>query len=204
VLSVCISHKNRAYVQIPGGELRPLFRLAFAALTLSLSKISEPSEVVIADFSDEQRTSLGLWIAECHGVTVRVIRGTGDFTIGAGRNQAAGVARGDKLFFMDADMLCPVAVIRRALEVMAEGKAFAPFYDRLNPDGSVAERGNGTGNLFCLRRHLEEAGPWIEAHEWANDGDTAMWHWFESHGLAAPREFVPGFVHQWHPHMEHS
>jgi glycosyltransferase involved in cell wall biosynthesis len=200
MLSVCISHKNRAFVRTEKGLPKPLFRAALPALSAALAVAAPTAEIVIADFSDDPDLGLGPWVADAADVTVRVIAGSGPFTIGAGRNQAAAAARGDELFFMDADMLTPVAVIRRGLQLLAEGRPFAPFYDRLNPDGSVAERGIGTGNVFMLRAHLREAGPWVEVHEWGKDGDTPMWDFLgRRQGV---REFVSGFVHLWHPHQE--
>ena len=201
MLSVCIGHKNRAFVQAPGGEFRPLFRASFAALVAALVELGEPAEIVIADFSDDDRLGLGPWIADSCGIPVRVVRGAGPFTFGGGRNQAVAEAGGEQLFFMDADMLTPAAVIRRGLQVLAEGKAFAPFYERLDVGGGVSQKGIGTGNLFCLRNQFREAGPYKETPEWSGDEDSAMWHWWESRGLGV-REAIPGFVHQWHPHVD--
>ena len=206
MLSICIGHKNRGYVRLPSGALRPLFRAGMPVLADAIMSIvyREPVEVVIADFSDDQDLAVGPWVFDAHGIDIHIAYGVSPFSIGKGRNLAYSQARGDKLFFMDCDMLCPAAVLKRGLEVLDEGKAFAPLYDRLSPDGSVEQRGNGTGNIFVLRKDFEAVGgKWLESHDWAGDGDTAMWHELNDVRGLGVREFVPGFVHQWHPHMKH-
>ena len=197
MLSVCIGHKNRAFIEHEG-TLKPIFRRAFDALCASIQDCKLVAEIVIADWSDDTRLGLGPWCASGM-IPVRIIPGEGEFTVGGAKNVAGRSAQYGRIFFMDSDMLTPAAVILRGLEVIEQGKAFFPFYKRLLPDGKTFEPGGvGTGNVFCLREHFKAAGGFKELPGWADD-DTIFHHWFWERDLAV-RETIEGFYHLWHPH----
>lgn len=215
LLSICINHRNRSWLQV-GDELRPLFRTGFDRLCEVLRGAGILAEILIVDWPDAASGELGLgnwsidpqtgaptgdpppdWL-QTDAAWLRLFRGEGRFTRGGGRNQAARkYARGDVLFFMDADMLVSPKTVERGLAVVGAGKAFFPFYRRRSRDGKRLDEGIGTGNSFMSARHFAECGGFPETPAWGGE-DTAVCNWFTARGLCV-RELVQDFIHQWHP-----
>lgn len=197
MLSILVNHWNRSYTVDPDGSLRPLFRRAFGALFRAVRATKTHAELVVVDWPDQDSPRLGLgpWLRSTPILPVTVVRGRGTFSRGAGRNQAAAHSDGDVLYFMDADMLTPPAVLRRGLRVVAQGQAFFPLYMRELRDGTY-KAGNGTGNAVVSREHFLASGGFPAAPEWGGE-DTAFARWFNARGLCV-REMVPGFIHQRH------
>ena len=194
-LSVCICHKNRSYYEWEG-RLVPLFRNSYDRLLSSICLAKVDAEIVIADWLDDTRLGLGPW---CDDHRVRVVRCVGDFTRGGGRRHAAAAARGEVLFFMDADMLVPPALLTRGIEVARQRDGFFPFYKRQPKPGLGPNMndGIGTGNVFCLREIYKDTSGFPEKKTWGGE-DTAFWIWFVKRNISV-REHVDGFIHQWHP-----
>src|SRR5262245_10673849 len=86
-----------------------------SAIQSALVEIGEPHEVIVADDSSSDATSS---VAQQHGA--RVIR-VEHRQISATRSAGAREARGDPLFFVDADTLVSAQVIMSALRCLREG-----------------------------------------------------------------------------------
>jgi glycosyltransferase involved in cell wall biosynthesis len=107
-----------------GPTLQSVFASARAA--------GEPFEVVVVDDASTDRTAA---VAAEHGA--RVVR-VGHRQIAATRNAGARAARGDILFFVDADTLADPAAVRAGLRVVRNGAAGGgclPRFDRPLPLG---------------------------------------------------------------------
>jgi len=124
-----------------------------------------------------------------------VVRPEGKFTRGGARNAAAAAAKGDILFFLDADMLCVPKLFERGMKIARDGKVFLPLYDFEGLDGKL-HPGNGTGNLFISRALWDKSTKFIEKDEWGGE-DTCFTHQFRAAGLNV-REKIDGFIHQYH------
>ncbi len=123
----------------------------------------------------------------------------GPFSCGRGRNEAAAAARGDALFFIDADCLVNAAVVAVGLSVVARGFAFFPimysYTDPAHTDGWW--RSSSYGNCAMSRDVFERSGGWPEYTQWGLEDD----HFFErvSSLVGTVRGNAHGLVHQWHP-----
>ena len=200
-LSVCINHKNRSFYEMAGSFV-PLFRKSFDYLMHALAELDLPVEVVIADWPDERSVRLGLgsWVEHPR---VKVVPCCGVFTRGEGRQIAAREASGDALYFMDANMLTPVALLSRGLQVVADGKAFFPLYVRQSRFRSAQYvDGIGTGNCIVSREMHKRSSGYPAKQTWGGE-DTKYWRWYVDRDLSV-REKVPGFIHQWHPGDNHN
>ncbi|MEZ0264845.1 MAG: glycosyltransferase [Phycisphaerae bacterium] len=195
MLSVCVALKNRSRVLADGRELR-----LFPTLVESLARTAPPNtELVVADW-DSDDWPLAEWLPDAVGpVALRVVRMAGRFTRGGGRNAAAAAARGDTLFFTDADCLLSPAVFERGAALLREGKAFFPvLYSLLDPDHRTGFWHHwGYGNALMTRAVFDQVGGWPDYKKWGRE-DV---HFFERVSALVPtvREEVPGFFHQWHP-----
>ncbi|MEK7765801.1 MAG: glycosyltransferase, partial [bacterium] len=155
------------------------------------------AELCIADWPTPDQ-NVARWICTATRLRARVVRMSGPFSRGRGRNGAARIARGAVLFFMDADMLCVPRVIERGLEVVREGKVFFPGYVRqAGPNCDKYSDGNGTGNAIISRSMYAAAEGYPEYEAYGGE-DIRFCRQFDIKGLAV-REKVEGFRHQWHP-----
>jgi hypothetical protein len=156
-------------------------------------------EVVIADWPDvPQLAPLSAWLAPTIGpLPYRVLPMDGPFNKGRGLNAAGEAAASDNLFFLDADMIVPGALLTRGLAWLSAGKAWFP--------GFTGREGNcprATGNLFIRREAWRECGRHVA---WDNrrGSDWAFAQAILARGLSAEplekRRPVPGFSHIWHP-----
>lgn len=132
--------------------------------------LGEPYEVVVADDASTDRTAA---IAEGYGA--RVIR-LAHRQIAATRNSGARHAKGDLLFFVDADTIVNADVVRAAVEALRGGAVGGgatgrfdepvPFYGRLLVPFSAwlmrTARLAAGCFLFCTRRAFEAAGGFDE------------------------------------------
>lgn len=80
-----------------------------------------PLEVIVADDGSRDRTAD---VAEAAGARVLRLPHRGP---AVARNEAAGVARGDVLVFLDADMECARGFLERLVQPIAEGRAIGTF-----------------------------------------------------------------------------
>lgn len=139
----------------------PTLRSVFA----SAAEVGEPFEVVVVDDASTDRT---VEIAADQGA--RVVR-VEHRQIAATRNAGARAARGDILFFVDADTLATPAAVRAGLRVVRNGAAGGciPRFDRPLPPvwrvvypalilGFRLARLTGGCFLFCSAAAFRAAG----------------------------------------------
>jgi len=193
-LSICIGHYRRTAVPWSGGIL-PIFPRCAGSLTAAVAAGAIEAELVVADWPSDPAQSLRPWLRQL-GMPTRIISGTGTFGRGTARNLAARAAHSNWLFFCDADMLVPPAILRRGCEILRERKAFFPGYWRqTGPDATRLSFGRGHGNAFVLREHYQQAGGFAEQRTWGGE-DTTFASWFAERNLLV-REYVI-------PHEGHS
>lgn len=197
MLSICTTVKNRSRVFVDGHELR-LFPQCVASLVNS--KPHElPIELVVTDWGSDD-WPLAEWLDElAGGLLITHLELKGRFSRGSGRNQAAAAARGDYLFFLDADCLVSERVLRRAYEVLREGNAYFPvlfsYYDPEHSDGWW--RHQGFGNCAISRECFETIGGFPEHGYWGKE--DVQFYELVCDISEVVREEVEGFFHQWHP-----
>jgi glycosyltransferase involved in cell wall biosynthesis len=143
-----------------------------SAIRGAMEGMGEDYEVIVVDDASSDATAS---IAQQHGA--RVIR-VEHRQIAATRNVGAREARGEVLFFVDADTLVNAQVVRSALRSMREGAVgggcVARFEGRLPLWWSMAYplfvlsvrvlRLPGGCCLFCVRSVFETTGGFSEAH----------------------------------------
>lgn len=197
MLSVCITVKNRSRCLVDGHELQ-LFPRCVASLSAAVGTAVD-CELVVSDWSSDD-WPLHEWISAVAGpLPTQIVQVDGRFSRGRGLNVAAGVARGNALFFTDADVLFARDVFDLGLRRIHDGHAYFPvlysFDDATHTSGWW--RHEGYGNCFVSRGTFEAAGRWPEYDTWGREDDE----FFAAveRCSAVEREQVPGFFHQWHP-----
>src|SRR5438270_1622793 len=124
MLSICVAIKNRSRVLIEGRELR-LFPNCVASILKSVANIE--AELVVADWNSDD-WPLTQWIeAAAHPIPVRLVAETGSFSRGRGLNSASRAAKGDVLFFTDADSLVCPKLIDDGMGYISLRKVFFPI-----------------------------------------------------------------------------
>jgi glycosyltransferase involved in cell wall biosynthesis len=100
---------------VPAYDEARLLPSTLAAIHRAAAAVGEPYEVVVADDASTDGTAR---VAAEHGARVVTAEHR---QIAATRNEGARAARGDRLFFVDADTWIDAAVVRAALEALANG-----------------------------------------------------------------------------------
>lgn len=197
MLSICVALKNRSRVVVEGHELR-LFPNCVDSIRRSVGD-DISAELVVADWNSDD-WPLDQWLPQAVGsLDLRIVPMEGSFSRGRGLNAAARAARGDILFFTDADcLMCPALFHAGILQVNATAAYFPVLYSYSDPEQVEGWwRHSGYGNCMLLRRTWEESGGWPEYNTWGREDDD-----FLKRVLAVAnvvREEAPGFFHQWHP-----
>ncbi len=197
MISLCINHKNRSRVKVDDRELL-LFPNCVRSIVEAAQGVPDV-ELVVADWESDD-WPLSEWLQNAAApIPVRLVTLQGTFSRGRGRNAAAAAARGNALFFLDADsLLCPL-LLESGLRYLAQGKAFFPIVYTFNePEHRTGWwRGQGYGNCLVTPSMLERAGGWPDYEMWGKEDEE----FFEKISAIVPvvREEVPGFYHQWHP-----
>jgi hypothetical protein len=198
MLSICIPVKNRSRERVHGRELQ-LLPTCVESIARAAREIPEEVELVLADWNSDD-WPLQEWLpTKIAGITYQVVNMEGKFSRGQGRNAAAHAARGNVLFFTDADSLVCPQVLTEGICCVHQGKAFFPvLYYFTDPEH---QRGKwwhtGYGNAIVSRKDFEKSGGWPEYPKYGRE-DV---HFFERIGAITEvvRKEVPGFYHQWHP-----
>lgn len=135
------------------------------------SALNRPYEVIVVDDSSSDGTSL---IASDHNVTVLAVHHR---QIAATRNAGARIARGDRLFFVDADTTVTSRLLEAALHCLEQGAAGGgalarfegrvPLYAHLLLWwlGWLMRLAGITGGafMFCSRRAFQATGGFNES-----------------------------------------
>lgn len=151
MLSICITIKNHSRVKVDEHDLL-LFPNCVTSIVESIDW-SFPCEIVVADWESDD-CSLNDWLEQtAKPISVSIINVKGEFSRGKGRNLVAIAAKGDYLFFLDADSLLCKEVINSGIQYLSEEKAFFlilfSFDDSRNQSGWW--RNTGYGN--CMVGH---------------------------------------------------
>jgi glycosyltransferase involved in cell wall biosynthesis len=112
---------------VPAYNEEAVLPATLTTLLASAASLGRPFEVIVADDASTDRTAE---VARSHGATVVPVSRR---QIAAVRNAGARAARGDVLFFVDADTLVPANVLRAALAALAGGAVGGGSLVRLDP-----------------------------------------------------------------------
>jgi glycosyltransferase involved in cell wall biosynthesis len=155
---------------IPAYNEEQLLGRTLLALREAASGLQLPWEIVVADDASTDRTAD---IAREHGARVVAVENR---QIAATRNAGARVARGEFLFFIDADTVVTAGALTAGIQALREGAAGGgcafrfdgrlPLYGRVMAAlGSPVYRLLGIASgcfLFCTRQAFEAAGGFDE------------------------------------------
>lgn len=198
-LSICLTVHNRSKVPY-GRDHLFLFPGCIDSVAKAVGGMPEV-EIVIADW-DSSDWRLNDWIHDkLKGLRYTIVFHSGVFSRGEGRNIAADNAKGDLLFFLDADMLVDQSVIINGLSKLREGMAFFPqcfyFIDKGHSKGFWC---NGKGNCMVTREWYQQAGKWPCPPVYKKEFDED-WKFFQSIESRVPAysEKEEGLLHQFHP-----
>lgn len=185
MISVCTALMNR------GAHLTNLYQ--------GLAPQLAGHEWLVADFgsTDIELASLP---------ALRVLPRTLPFHKTAALNQLAREARGERLFFLDADMLVPRDFLVQLQRRVSRKRAWFPICYSLHegrPATQTAGHGwwrkTGFGNCGLLAEDFHRLGGWDEQfRSWGKEDDD-LYHRCRRHGITIQRERYEGFFHQWHP-----
>lgn len=197
MLSICITVKNRSRVLVGDKELR-LLPKCIQSIARSVGN-SLSCELVLSDWQSDD-WPLREWLSQYAGaMDVKVVAVSGEFCRGRGRNLAADSAKGDVLFFLDADSLICPAVIGDGIKCVQQGKAYFPIlYSFRDPDHQSGWwREEGYGNCMVSRQLYKRVGGWPQQRYWGQEDDDFFARISSVAEVVRPR--VPDFYHQWHP-----
>ena len=197
MISICITIKNRSLVKVAGGDL-----LLFPKCVQSIVEAVPadiPCELIVTDWGSSD-WPLAQWLQQAaQPIPVQIISITGGFSRGQGLNIAAKAAKGDCLFFTDADCLLCAEVLRSGIKYLQENKAYFPVLYSF--DGPEHKNGwwrhEGFGNCMVTKAMFELADGWPEYDVWGKEDDH--FHSKIAAQVKVVREEVRGFCHQWHP-----
>lgn len=197
MLSICITVKNRSRVEV-GSETLYLFPNCIRSITESISP-DVPCEIVVTDWGSND-WPLEDWLrAYANPIPVQIIHLEGSFSRGKGLNEAARVAKGNYLFFADADLLLSPELIDKGIQSLKGNKAFFPVVYSF--EGHEHQMGwwryEGFGNCMITKDMFYQVNGWPEFKIWGKEDDD----FYSKIKLVAEvvREEVPFFYHQWHP-----
>ena len=199
-LSICLTVQNRSKFLLSNGQYCNLLPNCLASVAASVKHLQNV-EIVISDFNSTD-WPLGEWIDEVlKGVDYKIIESDSGFNRGAGRNMAADHAKGDILFFLDADMLVTKEVIEIGMDMVRQGIVFYPmcFYF-LNPEHSQGFWCEGKGNVFMSKDIYLASGKWPSPPYFQNElyEDVHYYNVIKDSGATLKDTKIAGFFHQYH------
>tara|TARA_Y100000590_G_scaffold352840_1_gene405594 strand:- start:221 stop:865 length:645 start_codon:yes stop_codon:yes gene_type:complete len=201
MISICMTCKNRSLVKVEENELR-LFPNCIDSILGVAGEVDDELEIVVSDWASDD-WPLETWLPERLGgkipLSIVPIQEEG-FSRGQGLNVAFSQSRGDKLFFLDTDMLFGSAdVFNASMGALNENLVAFPicfsYSDSTHTKGFW--RHQGYGNVMMRRNHFIQAGGWWERRSWGREDNDLRDKLGKLTGLW--RENVVGFFHQWHP-----
>lgn len=158
---------------IPAYNEEALVGHCVSAIRGAMESVGEAYEMIVVDDSSTDTTSM-----EAAQQGARVIH-VANRKISAARNAGAREARGEVLFFVDADTLVSAEVFRSALQAIGEGamgggclprfEGRLPLWFRVAYPFMVAAmrwplRQTGGACVFCTRAGFEATGGFSESH----------------------------------------
>jgi len=198
MLSICITTKNRSKVQIRKDKALYLFPQCIDSIAESFS-LRDKFEVVIADWESDD-WPIKNWITDrlpnvpIHLLTIESDKG---FSRGKGRNIAAQHALGDKLLFLDADMIVNHNVINKGIRLTRNGQAFYPTIKyEVNEQGKQIIH-EGGGNLFISKDDFDKTGGWPEY--WSYGFEDVDFVTKVKSVTSILTDVNSSMLHQWHP-----
>ena len=191
-----MSIKNRSRLVVDGKSLE-----LFPNCVRSLSEAArdfDQVELIVADFHSDD-WPLAEWLPSAAGnLEHRLIAVDEPFSKGKGLNVAADAARGQRILFLDADILVNRDILRRAIEVVDNQRVWLPIFRYLDREGKPAGWEDfSLGNVAFDCRLWRVAQPVPEFQSWGGE-DNIFADKLQEH-CPAVRERFEGLFHQWHP-----
>lgn len=184
MISICIPLKNRA---------ENLIRCLD-----SMRGIKGDFEVVIGDnYSDDINWEA---LAHAYEFEITVARWEGDWSIGKAKNVAAESAKGDILFFLDADVVVVQEVIDKIVRLVPEGWVYAPIMWMENEDRKTGDWGVHSFGQVAVTKQQWEDHKWVEWKSYGGDDNMFVEPYKLNHTMI--RDTPDSFIHHWHPHEE--
>lgn len=195
--SFCIPVFNRYTLPFDGGVLHPMDNLIAGILA---QKPEESFEIVIVDFNSTDTDYA--WLRRmCKRSILLTLHE--QFNLGRGRNLAAHIATGERLFMLDCDMIIPDDFVKQLSESVDKHKVVFPLYYLTHKNGKPAREGQGWGNVAMLKSvylDLYERGiRWEEKVEYGGEDLALASPIVKGKKHPYDRVHVPGFLHSWHP-----
>lgn len=205
MISFCITCKNRSKVQYKGKVLE-LFPNCLKSILVCCNNLTENVEVIISDWNSTDMP-LEQWVPDLFKgstITVKTVQVTDmeHFNLAHGRNIAYKASRGNKLFFIDADMILCKEVVLDVIQDINDGYIGFPicYFDGGNrPKKSRSGFGvTSYGNMFISRDKFESIGLWQGTSFYGSE-DVTYYQILQGRHEKISRKEYRNFVHQWHP-----
>lgn len=197
MISFCTTVKNRSRVEVEGRELL-LFPNCVRSIQQAVPRNLE-CELVVTDWQSDD-WPLHEWISETAApIPITLIEAHGPFSRGRGLNIAAHAAKGDLLFFLDADALLSLDLVEACVSHANADRAYFPilfsFDDPAHLSGHWVDF--GYGHCALKTKLFQRTAGWPEYKSWGGEDDD--FYADVAARASVRREQVPGFYHQWHP-----
>lgn len=205
MISFCYPIKNRTLFVSNHNDNKvlttPLIKSAISVA--SCFDNNQDYEIVIADFMSTDTDYEWLKQMQINHKIVKIDYGK-YFNRGMGLNTAYEASSGERVFFIDADMLVNRQFLQRCNEVLdkPEYNLFFPVcWSYSNPEHSEGYwRHTGYGNVIVNKEFWKKNNmSWWERDSWGRE-DSELFGLHESHSF---REESPGFYHMWHDEKAH-
>jgi glycosyltransferase involved in cell wall biosynthesis len=184
MISICIPVKNRAENLIRCIE--------------SIQKLNGDIEIVIGDNDSTDIDYNNLPLTSPHSVVIESY--SGDWSIGRAKNVAAERAKGDILFFLDADLIMVQEVIDKIAKLVPAGWVYAPIMWSQNEDRQTGDWITSSYGQVAVTKEQWQNHQWLEFKSYGVEDNLFVGPYTEKQILL--RDMPAGFVHLWHPHEE--
>jgi len=205
MISFCITCKNRSRVKYKNRTLE-LLPKCIDSIIASCKDIDEEVEVIVSDWQSTD-WPLDDWIYDVFkgshiGVKVVQVTDEKDFNLAHGRNVAYKESSGDKIFFIDSDMiLCKEVVLDGIKDINTGHVVFPICFFETGPKkrGNRSGYGNTSyGNMFISREKFEEIGHWKGTSLYGSEDSSYYKICYDGEVVIARKRYA-NFKHLWHP-----